>query len=253
MRKYLLGLFYIIKGGFRKNSKSTLTQQQYRQVLLGAIYAQQQTAYINSLETGVNKSKATEIANEWWGIHNHEEAMDTLNYLHEDGFETLLPLVYEAYGLSDTESRKNFLINNLVPDRELTEDEKAEIGENLNKAFSQIYNLEETYDELIKRSIITCKEDILKYGVSGWDSGRLSFLSRICYDLSYISESETWDYQQKAYEQSKKKFNSWEDFAKSYIIGRSLWGGSDSMNSIIIDYAEELLKDQKSPWKEIQW
>ena len=39
----------------------------------------------------------------------------------------------------------------------------------------------------------------------------------------------------------------------SYIIGRSMWGGNKSYNSVMKDNADKLLSDEKSPWVRLQW
>lgn len=50
-----------------------------------------------------------------------------------------------------------------------------------------------------------------------------------------------------------KEFTSWKEFAMSYVIGRSLWGGRKAYNSIIKNRADELLSDEKSPWVRYSW
>lgn len=53
-----------------------------------------------------------------------------------------------------------------------------ESQEDYDKAVSQLQNLEETYDELIENKVISSKEDLKRYGVAGWDAGRVCFLAR---------------------------------------------------------------------------
>lgn len=250
----VISMYYSIFGTFRMKKNAKTTPEQYRQLLVGAIYAKQQGAYMNILKTGMSPNKAMTLANQWWGINNHTEAMNTLDYLLEDGFNTLFPHVYNAFLLEDDEERKNYLISVIAPDKQVSAKEEEEIKNKLNKAYSQVCNLVESYDKLVEHKIIANKEDLMKYGSIGWDAGRLSFLARVCYNLHYLSEAEAWRFVEKAYLQSKNAFTNWEDFGKSYVIGRTLWGGFDSTNSVIISHTEDLLNlDKKGPWTEVKW
>jgi hypothetical protein len=73
--------------------------------------------------------------------------------------------------------------------------------------------------------------DIKKYGAAAWDYGRLIFIARLCFDAKYLSQAEAWTYIEQAHQLAFIEFNSWEAYAKSYVIGRALWGGKNSFNS----------------------
>lgn len=72
------------------------------------------------------------------------------------------------------------------------------------------------------------------------------FLARACCEMGYLTEEEAWSYIDKAYDMAHKEFTSWKEFAMSYVIGRSLWGGRKAYNSIIKNRADELLSDEKA-------
>ena len=55
------------------NPKSTLDDERCRQLAVGAMYASQQGAWQNSLETGI-VDVLPEILGDWWGIGSAEEA-----------------------------------------------------------------------------------------------------------------------------------------------------------------------------------
>ena len=59
---------------------------------------------------------------------------------------------------------------------------------------------------MIAYEVITSKEDIARYGVIGWDAGRINFVARACCDMKYISEMEAWNYIDKAYELAHSSF-----------------------------------------------
>ena len=236
MRKVTKGMFtkiYLNKG-------STLTAEQYKKVSLGAIYSEQQTAYINSLETGMAKGDLREILENWWGISNRGEALETLSYLSVKGFRFYLPTVFKAY--NSPQAAQSDMILSQFAERE-----------DVEKAFSQLKHLAETMDELTAGGIITGKNDILKYGTIGWDCGRLVFVTRLCFDAGYINEQEAWAHIDSAYALARNTFRGWDTYAKSYIIGRSLWGGKDAYNTGIMSIARYLLEMPESPWVKMPW
>jgi hypothetical protein len=258
----IIPLFRRMRGALRsyaKNKSANLTPEQYRKLVVGAIYSEQQSAYVNSLETGLEKSKVKKIVNEWWGIYDKQEALDKLDYLYQKGFAYYFPIVYNAFLSNNENEQKTIIINGLLPEEDKNripqqmDEMSEELKEDIGKAFSQLTNLKETFAELKEDKIIETNEDLLRYGVEGWDHGRLNFLARICYDIGYLTEEQAWFFIDRAYHDSKKAFTSWNDFAKSYVIGRALWGGSDSDNSGIAAIAESLLTDADSPWTELKW
>lgn len=231
------------------NPSSTLSTEEYKKISIGAIYSEMQEAYINSLSTGLDDEMIRMITQDWWGIYNRETALETLNYLKDKGFNYYFPSVYKAFLSGSTREQEKILLEGLTPQGRLTEKEKEVYKEDLQKALSQVSNLQNSYNELKEEEIINSKEDIQFYGVLGWDYGRLSYLSRICFDANYLTEKEAWNYIDEAYFAAQEHFTSWDDFAKSYVIGRAAWSGVEEMGSI----AHNLLNNPESPWVKISW
>jgi len=223
------------------NKKGTLNKEQYRKLVVGAIYSEQQTSFINSLTTGLSKAEIQEKLSDWWGINNSEEANESLNYLHTKGFRFYFETVLKAYNVTDEEEQKAIIISGFD---ELDDDYE----EDIHKAYQQLKHLQETWSSLTTNNIISTKEELVKYNNIGWDCGRMTFLSRLCYDAGYISENDAWKYIEDAYKLTCENFNDWEGFSKSYIIGRGMWGGTESANEGIMSIAEYLLEEEKSPW-----
>ena len=220
------------------NKNSTLTADQYKKVALGAIYSEQQTTYINSLTTG--GTEFDEILGQWWGIQDRGDAISKLDYLRDKGFRFYFPVVYKAFFSPAAEQDQ--ILADAYPDEEDQE-----------TADSQLEFLKETVGELKEGKIIDHESDLLIYGNDGWDYGRLVYLTRLCYDAGYITEDEAWVYINAANDLARRKFNSWESFAKSYVIGRGMWGGPESANAGIMDIAAYLLKLPESPWVKMPW
>lgn len=226
--------------GIRINPRSHLTEAEYKKLSVGSLYALQQGAYLNSLTLDI-KDKLPTILADWWDICNAQDAKQTLEYLGKKGFAYYFPHVYQAFLLDDEEAKDRIFQQHM------------DSQEDYDKAVEQLHNLENCYDELLECGTITCREDLLRYGVTGWDAGRLNFMARACYDMKYISEDEAWHYINHAYEMVHSRFSSWHDFAMSYVIGRALWGGKSASNSGMMYMAEDLLKSEKSPWTKIEW
>ena len=45
----------------------------------------------------------------------------------------------------------------------------------------------------------------------------------------------------------------WEDFGKSYIIGRCLWCGTANYFEVMAGHARDMYSNPKSPWKSIRF
>lgn len=233
------------KKPFRKvylDNKSRLTTEQYKKVALGAIYSEMTHAYINSLGTGLDKTFIiSTLLQSYWKIKNPSDAREKMNYLRDKGFRHYLPTVYRAFMVNTTAEQETILEN--------TFDEE----EDLKKAYSQLQNLIETMPELLQDDILLDEKDILKYGMIGWDCGRLVFLARLCYEARFISEAEAWKYIDAANELARITYHDWESYAKSYILGRAMWGGVNSGNRDVTSIAKYLLTLPESPWNQMPW
>ncbi len=232
--KIFKALFGLLRG-MRLDPKSTLSDQEKAAISISAIYSVQQDAYVNTLQTGLSKGDVQNLLFNWWSIKDSQQAIETLDYLQNKGYQFYFPHVLEAF--QQKQLPEEFLAT------------RFPIEEDFIKGVEQTYNLNECYEELINDRVIQRDGDLASYGVGGWDYGRLVFVTRLCYDYELISEAQAWQYINYAYAQTQKKFNSWQAFSKSYIIGRALWGGKGTGNSGIAAIADDLLENAKSPWK----
>ena len=143
--------------GIRINPRSHLTEAEYKKLSVGSLYALQQGAYLNSLTLDI-KDKLPTIVADWWGICNAQDAKQTLEYLGKKGFAYYFPHVYQAFLLDDEEAKDRIFQQHM------------DSQEDYDKAVEQLHNLEDCYDELLECGTITCREDLLRYGVTGWDA-----------------------------------------------------------------------------------
>lgn len=227
------------RGAFKqihRNENANLSTGQYRKLALGAIYSEQQSAYINSLTTGIPASEIKSMLSNWWGVQDGASAKETLDGLLDNARHPVLPMVLSAYSSHDTSSIAA-----------LTDEKKKE------KAESQLANLAETLADLQADGVVQSVADVERLGTDGWELGRLVYVARMCFDAGLISEAETWAYIDEADQLARARFSNWADFGHSYAIGRALWSGKDSANSGIAHIAKYLLSNPESPWTQLDW
>jgi hypothetical protein len=135
----ILSILRIFTGGYRV--KGDVTTLESKKILTGAIYADQQGAYLNTLKADIG-SKLYTILGEWWGINGKDSALETLDYLKNKSFTYYFPTVYKAFQAGSDEERKSIIL------AAMTNQEDAE------KAYSQTLNLLESIDVLKTTKLI---------------------------------------------------------------------------------------------------
>ncbi len=232
-----MGIFSKILNTFksiRLNDKNPVNGQELDFLLIGSMYAEQQSAYLNSYETGLNKSEIIKLVETYWGIHNQNDALEVLQGLHYKNQDDNLNIVYKAI-----ENKENYV-------------EILKSGLSNNKATFDYYldfyrKINNVIPELIEQNLITDFSRLKKAKDSAWNYGRGVFLSRCCYELGYLSEKELKEYIAKSYAGIKNYCSTWQEYTNSYIFGRAIWAGSN--NSGMIQIADDLLNNEKSPLK----
>ncbi|RMZ58241.1 DUF1266 domain-containing protein [Chryseobacterium nematophagum] len=232
-----MGLFSKIFNAFksiRLNDKSVVVGQQLDHLLISSMYAEQQSAYLNSYVTGLSSAKLKTLLEEYWQIFDKDCAVEVLLDLQNRNQDKYLDVVYEAF--EDKENYAAILKSNL-PGKE-----------DVFKHYLEIYRrLNNVVPELIEQNIILNFTEIKKIKDTAWNYGRGSFLARCCYEVGYISEVELKDYLQKSYTGLKTYCSTWKEYTTSYLFGRAIWGGPN--NSGMVQIAYDLLNHEKSPLK----
>lgn len=218
----------------RLNGKNGLTGHSLDCLLISSMYAEQQSAYLNSYETGLNKSDLKTIVETYWDIYNRDNAIEILQDLQGRNQDLNVDVVYNAF-----ESRENYveILKSNLPKEEGVFEYYLDLFRKLNNIVP----------EIIEQNVITNFSQIKKTKDIAWNYGRAAFLSRCCYDLGYLSEIELKDYLEKSYKELKHHCATWKEYTASYIFGRAIWGGSN--NDGMIQIADDLLNNEKSPLK----
>ena len=231
------GFLRQFKGDFQMDENSSLSKEQQRKMLLGAVYAVIDKGYLNTIKTGLEKEEREDRLEKDWNICTHDSAVDALNGLKIACTKDYSPNIGEAFKLKEQKAIEKYLRETFVNPN----DAKA-CAKQIERAFKHIGNL-------VKEGIVRDEVEFSRIGGVAFEATRLVAIARMCAESKYISEQEMWEYVDFADEQAHKSLTSWEDYGKSYVIGDCLWGADSydlGQSSKII---RKLINDPKSPWK----
>ena len=231
------GFLRQFKGDFLMDENSSLSKEQQRKMLLGAVYAVIDKGYLNTIKTGLEKEEREDRLEKDWNICTHDSAVDALNGLKVACTKDYSPNIGEAFKLKEQKAIEKYLRDTFVNPN----DAKA-CAKQIERAFKHIGNL-------VKEGIVRDEVEFSRIGGVAFEATRLVAIARMCAESKYISEQEMWEYVDFADEQAHKSLTSWEDYGKSYVIGDCLWGADSydlGQSSKII---RKLINDPKSPWK----
>ena len=231
------GFLRQFKGDFLMDENSSLSKEQQRKMLLGAVYAVIDKGYLNTIKTGLEKEEREDRLERDWNICTHDSAVDALNGLKVACTKDYSPNIGEAFKLKEQKAIEKYLRDTFVNPN----DAKA-CAKQIERAFKHIGNL-------VKEGIVRDEVEFSRIGGVAFEATRLVAIARMCAESKYISEQEMWGYVDFADEQAHKSLTSWEDYGKSYVIGDCLWGADSydlGQSSKII---RKLINDPKSPWK----
>jgi len=224
-RSLIKRLLLIFQPKYRKNPrKIPLSSGQQSALNIGAILSLRNRNYMDSIETDESKESNIESMAEWWGVYSTDSAIETLEWLFDEGHRVHYDKIINA--------KKNG--SYLHPD-----------------VLSYDENMNETLDVLIKNQIIVDKSDLNNISILAWDMGRSVNVARWCFDCGYITKEKAWNYINRAHTYSKQIYNSWEEFSTGYIVGRAMWSGDPDVVEDVITDVQSLLNDVDSPWKNI--
>lgn len=217
------------------NDNQPLHGQQLDYILVGSMYASQQSAYLNSYVTGLSKRVIKKLLQDYWDIYSSEDAKEMLNSLIERNNDTYISVIYEAY-----KNKGNYveILKSGLPD-----------DENIFQQYLQIYRkLSTVIPEVTAQGLFENYSVLEKTKDAGWNYGRASFIARCCFEMDYLSENELQQYVEASYNGLKKFCKTWREYTSSYVYGRALSGGSH--NEGMISIAEDLLNRKESPLKD---
>jgi len=216
----------------RLDEDKPLHGEQLDFVLVGAMYAAQQSGYLNAYTTGLSKNELKELLEEYWDVYNGDDAKEILDSLIARNTDPYISVVYEAY---ENEGRYVEILKSGLPG-----------DEDSFQQYLQIYRkLKSVIPEVTEQGVFENYAALKRTKDAGWNYGRASFVARCCFDMGYLSETELKQYLEASYHGLKKFCATWKEYTSSYVYGRALWGGSH--NEGMISIAEDLFENKRSP------
>ena len=231
------GFLRQFKGDFLMDENSSLSKEQQRKMLLGAVYAVIDKGYLNTIKTGLEKEEREDRLEKDWNICTHDSAVDALNGLKVACTKDYSPNIGEAFKLKEQKAIEEHLSETFVNPN----DAKA-CAEQIGRAFKYIGNL-------VKEGIVKDEAEFSRIGGIAFDATRLISVARWCAESKYISEKELWEYVDFADELAHKSLTSWEDYGKSYLIGYCLWGADGYELKYRTPTVKKLMNEPDSPWQ----
>lgn len=220
--------------GIQLNKDNAVNATPLNHLLTSSMYAQQKRAYLNSYETGLNKSDIKNIVENTWHIFDKPNAFETLEDLLYKNEDENLNIVYMSF-------------NNSIAGIDILKT-KLPDNQNIFDYYTEIYLvLKKVIPELIEKKVVNYPIELTAIKDSGWNIGRAAFLARCLYDLGYLNKEELIGYLEKCYYELKRYCNTWKEYTTSYILGSAMCKASNIAEMISI--AEDLLMNGNSPLK----
>lgn len=218
----ILSLAFFVACDTNKNKADKEKQNQKQNSLAyGSILSTRNNTSFTTLKTQTSGLK--EMLKDFWDIDDKSTAIDTLNWLVEEGHRTDADEVLAVIKSGDAVSNKQL---------------KSAV-DLCNKATSTMKLRLNFTDEMFKNVKTT----------TAWDSDRLVNVARWCYSADYITEEEAWSYIEKAVAMTKSSLNSWEEYYISFAYGRAIAYEGDIDE--IIEAGETLFKKKDSILKKV--
>lgn len=98
-----------------------------------------------------------------------------------------------------------------------------------------------------------CTAGTLPQTVIAWDLVRIANLGRWAYHAGYLSEEEMWQVMQVVADAASERFPSWEEYGRSFAMGRGVWHGDEEDCQTAWEIVTTLLEEETSPWRQIPW
>lgn len=222
---------------FAKNPKgSSLSSEQIKALSVGAINGEQVSAYIDTLETGMDDARLTKGLGEAWDISDADSAGQTLEWLRTAGHRQYFETVYQILQTQPA-SEWRAAVESQLPDADH------------EQVHGFVKNLAETIEDLKNKDHLSPAD--FERGILAWDMGRLVVVARMAHDKGFLGEGVAWEYVGDALRQCKAVFSSWGELSNSYIIGRAMWSGAGMMLDGLKEIAHDLLEKDGSPWRSL--
>lgn len=208
---------------------------QPRLLALGAILAMRNNESLETLNCQLPVIDVQqEILLNWWGIENHQQAIEVLKWLkksgHSEEYRKIRNFIKEQF-MDDNEKYQQF-----IKYQQAQPNEKK-----LNT--SALFVLDWVWQNRTKLG---------KRELKAWDLVRMVNVARWSYSAGYISEKEAWQYIIYANDELHKYYSSWDELAEHYLLGRTFWQQNEN-HWDLTSGIQWLKTNPASPWLKYKW
>ena len=207
-----------------------LDEEQLRLLAFGAPMLVYNDENVDTIDSDADVEIIKYTLEDWWNVTDRDSTLGIVRWLLEEGHHA------EAdEALAEIRTRG---FENISQEERLDEDSK--MGDVC----------------LIMESMIEngwCPEDRMPESVIAWDLVRVVNLGRWAYLCGYVNADEMWQIMQVAADTAVEHFSSWEEYGRSFIMGRGVWHGDPDDSETAKEIVELLLENDESPWKQSYW
>lgn len=207
------------------DGKLNATQQ--RLLAFGAPLLVYNSEQVDSYESEYDIDTIKNQMSDWWGIKNRKTTWEIVHWLLEEGHHAEAD---EALRVLHEKGMEAFT---------------AQQPEGKMKDVLLIYNL------MLQQGYCNAQE--IPATVIAWDLVRVVNVGRWTYLCGYISFDEMWQIMETAEQEALRRFSSWEEYGRSFVMGRGVWHGEPEDCTTAQEIIETLLEKDESPWKQIPW
>ena len=213
-----------------RSDDGKLDKEQLRLLAFGAPMLVYNDEKVDTIDNDNDSDSIKYTLKEWWNVTDHQSTMEIVKWLLEEGAHA------EAdNALADIHKRG---VEN-IPSEERYDGE-SKMGDAC----------------LIVESILGngwCPVGKLPQSAIAWDLVRVVNLGRWAHLCGYINEDEMWQVMQITADTAQKHFSSWEEYGRSFVLGRGIWHGEPQDSETAYEIVTLLLENEESPWKQVNW
>lgn len=204
-----------------------LDATQLRLLAFGAPLFVYNSEQVDSYESEYDTDTIREQMSDWWDIQDGATTRGTVRWLLEEGHHAEAD---EALRLLHAQGMESVVSGQ--PEGKI-QDVCAILGLMLREGY--------------------CTAGEIPSTVIAWDLVRVVNVARWTYQCGYISFEEMWQIMQTAEKSALQHFSSWEEYGRSFVLGRGVWHGEPEDCETAQEIVTILLRSDESPWKQIPW
>lgn len=183
------------------------------------------------------KGDCLEILEDYWGVRESQSAKKTLEDIRQQGHRTKFNVLMNSLPLDGTLDAISLDKFKQIFCFDMEQGQELQMSDEDYRKLAQWFQRTQRY--------------LKAPGILAWDAGRYIHLVRLSFISGYLTDDEAWAEILKLAPLVEGRFDSWMEFAQSFLIGRTFWSGTEDPQVKMI--CEKLLGHPASPWQFFDW